>query len=92
MNIIDRMHACKSVGELKKLVDANVNKWFTMKTMKKFGTYFKAQWLDRRFNKYKLFHRTVGLASTNCPIECYNGRKKGDFTDRSYFNLVFTCL
>jgi hypothetical protein len=66
----------------------NVNKWLQMKSLGKFGKYFKSQWLDSRFNKWQLYHRTIGLAATNSPIESYNGRIKVDFTDRSYFNLV----
>ena len=46
------------------------------------------EWIDSRFNKWQLFYREVGLASTNSPIESYNARIKGDFTDRTFFNLV----
>ena len=53
-----------------------------------FGLYFKKQWLDSKFSKWQLFKRAIGLAITNSPLEIYNGRIKGDFTDRSYFNLV----
>ena len=53
MNVIDRMHTCKSVGELKKLVDAN----------------FKAQCLDSRFNEWQLFLTNSPIESYNGRIK-----------------------
>ena len=52
------------------------------------GIYFKKQWLDSKLSICQLFNRAIRLAFTNSPLESYNGRIKGDFTDRSYFNLV----
>ena len=50
--------------------------------------YFKAQWLDSPFNKWQLFHRYIGFAATNSPIESYNNQIKSSFTKRHHFNLV----
>ncbi len=88
MRVINFMHTCECKEDFDVIVVKNVNKWLRMKSLGKFGKYFKSQWLDSWFNKWQLYHRTIGLAATNCPIESYNGRINGDFTDRSYFNLV----
>ena len=79
------MHNSKSKEEYDNYVKLNVVKWLKMKTMNKFGLYIKKQWIDSRFNKWQLFYREVGLASTNSQIESYNARIKGDFTDRTFF-------
>jgi hypothetical protein len=88
MRVLDSKHNCKSMEQLNILIELNVNKWITMKTMRKFGKYFQSQWLNSKFKNWKLFHRDVGLATTNSTLESYNGRIKDDFTDRTYFNLV----
>jgi hypothetical protein len=86
MRVLDSKHNCKSMEQLNILIKLNVNKWITMKTMRKFGKYF--QWLNSKFKNWQFYHRDVGLATTNSPLESYNGRIKDDFTYRTYFNLV----
>jgi hypothetical protein len=43
MRVLDSMHNCKSMEQLNILIELNVNKWITMKTMRKFGKYFQSQ-------------------------------------------------
>ncbi len=85
---IDAMHNTKSQEEFDTLVNLHVPKWLTMPHLENFGKYFQAQWLDSVFNKWQLFHRKIGFAATNSPIESYNNRIKTDFTKRQHFNIV----
>jgi hypothetical protein len=46
MRVINSMHTCICEEDFDVIVVKNVNKWLQMKSLGKFGKYFKSQWLD----------------------------------------------
>jgi hypothetical protein len=46
MRVINFMHTCECKEDFDVIVVKNVNKWLRMKSLGKFGKYFKSQWLD----------------------------------------------
>ncbi len=75
------LHWSRDETEFNRKLDAHTQKWRN-KGAAAFATYFKNQWIDGRFCKWRLFDSSPGVAGTNNPIENFNNTFKRCFTKR----------
>ena len=73
-------------GEYLRRKQTILAKWSTY-SMPEFIDYFTKQWLEGRFCKWQIYHTPAGFASTDNPVESFNARLKGSFTDRSQMTI-----
>jgi hypothetical protein len=81
------MHFARSVSQFVSVKTAAVRRWRNDPETEAFGMYFCNQWLKGKFVKWQCFHSPIGFASTNNPVEQFNGRLKRAYTLRSRMKM-----
>jgi hypothetical protein len=83
---IKMIHNSLCAGSFKLQVQKFNNK-LKRHNLNQFHDYFNKQWIDGNSN-WIVFNKPPGYASTNNPIEQFNGTIKKKFTDHIKFNIV----
>lgn len=73
-----QFHAVKIAAELQWEKDADIAS---------LGSYFHTEWLSWRFTMWQCFYTTIGYATTNNPVEQFNGKIKNTYGIRSRLKM-----
>jgi hypothetical protein len=81
------MHFAKSASQFVSIKTGAVRRWKDDPETAAFGRYFNDQWLKGKFVNWQCFHTPSGFASTNNPVEQFNGKLKKAYTLRSRMKM-----
>jgi hypothetical protein len=85
LNDINNIHFSMSSTEF---INKAYKKW-TRQGFEEFKQYFLRNWIHSNFCKWQVFHTKTGYASTNNPVENFNGDIKKTYTQRKRSSIDY---